>query len=120
VSAIKPPGGPGGVGGPSGPDAPKPTSPTTGPSFQERVDAQSSAQRATPTDPSQAVIADLRAGKITPNEAVQRLTDVAVQRSHAPPGVRPAVEARVREMLRSDPMVQDLLRQMGASLDTEP
>ena len=119
MTAIKPPGGPGGVGGPSGPDASKPTTSTTGPSFQDRVNEQQGAHRATPADPSQAVVADLRAGKITPNEAVQRLTDVAVQRSHAPPALRPAVESRVREMLRSDPLVQDLLRQMGASLDTD-
>jgi hypothetical protein len=119
VTSIKPPGGPGGVGGPKGPEATKDTAPTSGPSFQERVAGNRGAQRATAADPSQAVIADLRAGKITPNEAVHRLTDIAVTRSHAPPGVRPAVEARMRELLTSDPLVQDILRQMGATLDTD-
>ncbi|MEI8254983.1 MAG: hypothetical protein WCJ30_04860 [Deltaproteobacteria bacterium] len=65
------------------------------------------------------MITDLRGGKITPNQAVQKLTDLAVQRSHAPPSVRPAVEARMRELLRSDPLVQDLMRQMGASLEAD-
>ncbi len=119
MTAIKPPGGIGGVGGPSGPDAAKQAPATTGPSFQDRVAEQRGASPAGGADPSQAVISDLRAGKITPNQAVQKLTDLAVQRSHAPPAVRPAVEARMRELLRTDPLVQDLLRQMGASLETD-
>jgi hypothetical protein len=119
VTSIKPPGGPGRVGGPSGPDAAKGAEQTTGPSFKERVAEQRGAQRVASTDPSQSVISDLRAGRITPNEAVTRLTDLAVRRSNAPPSVRPAVEARMRELLRSDPLIRDLLKQMGASIDGE-
>lgn len=135
MSSIKPPGGPGGIGTPPTPDgAAGPSGPSTGgPSFQDRVGAQRGASEASPaagasgaatttgaaaaTTP-QAVIADLRAGRISPNDAVTRLTDLAVQRSGAPPAMRATVEARLREMLSRDPLVQELMRQMGAAVDS--
>ena len=121
MTSIKPPGGPRGVGGPSGPDHASGTEKPTGPSFKDRVAEQRGTTGASAaSDPSHTVVADLRAGKITPNEAVKRLTDLAVQKSHAPASMRPAVEARMRELLRSDPMVGDLLRRMGATVDSEP
>src|SRR5262249_18746693 len=118
VSAIKPPGGPGGVGAPSTPDGPAGPSGPSGPSLQNRVAEQSGtagASAAGAASSPQSVIADLRAGRITPNEALTRLTDLAVARSGAPPAMRPSVEARLREMLARDPLVQDLVRQMGAT-----
>lgn len=129
MSGITPPGGP---GRPSGIETPAPAtgaggaSGPRGPSFSERVAerqgaAEANATHAAPSQAasSQAVIADLRAGRIGPDEAVRRLTDIAIERSGAPAARRPVLEARVREMMASDPLVQDLLRRMGASLPSD-
>lgn len=95
----------------------------SGPSFRERVgEAQGAtkASSASATGPAntQAIVADLKAGAITPNEAVTRLTDAAMQRNRVPPAMRPAVETQVREFLQRDPVVGELLRTMGASLQS--
>ncbi len=95
----------------------------SGPSFRERVgEAQGTtkASSAAATGPAntQAIVADLKAGAITPNEAVTRLTDAAMQRNRVPPAMRPAVETQVREFLQRDPVVGELLRTMGASLQS--
>jgi hypothetical protein len=126
VTAIKPPGGPRGAGGveaPRGPGGAESTNEPTGPSFQNRVAEQQSANAAKPASAtasassSQAVVADLRAGKISPDTALRRLTDLAVQRSGAPAALRPGIEARLRELMTRDPNVRDLVREMGATLD---
>lgn len=61
----------------------------------------------------QAVVADLQAARITPDEAVARLTAQAL--AGCPETLRPAVEARMRAALASDPLIGSLLRRMGAS-----
>lgn len=66
-----------------------------------------------------AVIADLEAARITPDAAVQRLTDIAVEGARCPAAMRPAVEARIRATLANDPLVASLLRRMGASAPEE-
>lgn len=113
-----------GIDGSSGAGpAASPTAPT-GPSFRERVGESESAQSvqksagASGASSTQSVVADLRAGTITPNEAVSRLTDAAMQRNRVPPAMRPAVEAQVRDFLQRDPVVGELLRTLGASLQS--
>jgi hypothetical protein len=113
-----------GIEGPSGagPSA-SPTGPS-GPSFRERVGEtaavgkSSGAGAAEGPASTQSVVADLKAGAITPNEAVSRLTEAAMQRNRVPPTMRPAVEAQVRDFLQRDPVVGELLRTLGASVQS--
>ena len=122
MTAIKPPGGPGGIQPPTTtPESSKPTG-TAGPSFQERVAEQKpGVQPGATAGPvtSQSIVADLRAGRISPNDAVQRLTDLAVKRSGAPPAMRARVESQLRDLMSRDPLIQDLLKEMGAASASE-
>jgi len=70
-------------------------------------------------DPTQHILAELRAGRVDPTLAVQQLCDLAVKRAGVPEALRPAVESRVREMLATDPLVGSLIRRMGASPTSE-
>jgi hypothetical protein len=63
--------------------------------------------------PLSPVVADLVAGRITPHEAVARLTTQALERARCPETLRPVVEARIREALTYDPNLAALVRQMG-------
>jgi hypothetical protein len=119
VTAIKPPGSPGGIQAPTTPESTKGPSGTTGPSFQDRVAEQQGATPAASVSTPQGVIAELRAGRLSPNEALSRLTDLAIQRSGAPASMRPQIEVRMRELLSNDPVVKDLVRRMGASVSSE-
>lgn len=121
MTSIKPPGGPGSVPAPVVPEHIQGPARSTGPSFHERVAEQQSAStaRAVNTHPTQAVIDELRTGRISPAEALQRLTDLAVQRSGAPPALRPTIEAQLRELMSRDPLIQDLIRQMGARISSD-
>lgn len=125
MTSIKPPSKPS-VGGVDslGPQSGVTPKSTTGPSFGERVGESAGAQKtaapaaAQGAQSTQAIVGELRSGAITPNEAVQRLTDAAMQRNRVPPSMRPAVESQVREFLQGDPVVGELLRTMGASLQS--
>lgn len=121
MTSIKPPGGPGGVPAPGTTESTQGPARPAGPSFQDRVAEKRGPSAATgpAQNPSQAVVADLRAGRIGPDDAVRQLADLAVQRSGAPPAMRPVIEAQLRELLARDPLVQDLLRQMGASVPSD-
>jgi hypothetical protein len=46
------------------------------------------------------------------------LTEAAMQRNRVPPAMRAAVETQVREFLQRDPVVAELMRTMGASLQS--
>jgi hypothetical protein len=100
-----------------------PTAPS-GPSFRERVGEVSGSARPAAAgatqgvQSTQSIVADMKAGALTPNEAVARLTDAAMQRNRVPPSMRPAVEAQVRDFLMRDPVVSELLRAAGASLQS--
>jgi len=124
VSAIKPPGGPGASGVTPPPVTSGPTG-ATGPdaaSFRDRLGAQEAvaktgAQANVPTPgTTEHVIESLRAGKITPDAAVTALTKLAVQRTGAPEALHAQLEARLREMVAQDPIVGDLVRQMGGAV----
>ena len=115
MTSIKAPFGPTGPSGLGGPEAPNSNTPSTGAAFREALHPTTG----TPTNPSQGVLSDLSAGRITPNQAVERLTTIAVEKSGCPESVRPSVEQRIRQMLSNDPVVGSLLRQMGASIPAE-
>jgi hypothetical protein len=67
----------------------------------------------------QAVIADLQTAKISPDLALQRLTEIATHRAGAAPAMRSAIEARVRMALERDPTLSALVRRMGATIHDE-
>lgn len=135
MTSIKPPGAPG--ASPLGPstqgtpiDATNKTAATQGSRFDERVSHASSAKGSAPTheaqrgqstvragetDATRAVLEQLRSGSISADQAVSKLTDLAVQRA-ATPAMRPVIEARLRSWMQSDPTVRALLKQMGASV----
>jgi hypothetical protein len=95
----------------------------SGPSFRDRVDeargvSKSEAAASSGAASTQSIVTQLKSGAITPNEAVSRLTEAAMQRNRVPPAMRPAVESQVREFLQRDPVVGELMRTMGASLQS--
>ncbi|MDP3277241.1 MAG: hypothetical protein Q8Q09_18775 [Deltaproteobacteria bacterium] len=96
-----------------------------GPAFGARVSGEppvDASAKTTQTSGAQSAtssaqtVADLRAGRITPNEAVSQLTDAAMKKNRVPPAMRAAVEQQVQAFLQSDPVVGELLRRMGATL----
>ena len=125
MTAIKPPSGSGPGPGSSGPipaihEANKGAASPDATAFQEHIAetqtvSRNSALRASGTDTatSQSIIADLRSGKIAPADALHQLTNLAVQQSGAPVAMRPVIETRLRDLLARDPLIQDLVRQMG-------
>lgn len=70
-------------------------------------------------NPSEAVLSALREGRVTPDEAVRQLTDLALQKAGVPDAMRPQIEARLRDLLGHDPTLGGLLRRMGASVPEE-
>lgn len=112
MTSIKAPFGPTGPSGLGGPEAPSSNTPSTGAVFREALHPTTGA----PADQKQGVLSDLSAGKITPNQAVERLTTIAVEKSGCPESARPVVEQRIRRMLSQDPVVGSLLRQIGAGI----
>ena len=111
-----------------------PTAPTTGsagategPSFRDRVGGAQGATAAGGTnavqaaslDPTQTTIAELRAGRINGDQAVQNLTDSAMKKNNVPPAFRAAVETQVRDLLQRDPVVRELMKNIGATLQEQ-
>ncbi|MFO0561689.1 MAG: hypothetical protein U0269_26995 [Polyangiales bacterium] len=96
----------------------------SGPAFRDRVSEATGTNKVGATGAAggvantQSIITELKSGAITPNEAVSRLTDAAMQRNRVPPAMRPAVESQVREFLQRDPVVAELVRTMGASFQS--
>jgi len=93
--------------------------PPLAPSLDVAPSAAVRAPAPTGMAPTHSVLADLQAARISPNEAVQRLTALAVESSGCPEALRPAVERRMRAVITSDPLVASLLQRMGASVPTE-
>ena len=119
MTTIKPPGSPGIP--PIGVD---PGAPIAAPSAS-KVAPSASAVISPPVAPppanaTQVILSDLQAARITPEEAVRRLTAAAIERARTPAALRPAVENRIRAMLASDPRVGALLRRMGADALSPP
>lgn len=113
MTTIKPPGSPGipPVGVDPGAPIAAPSASKVAPSAPSTVSPPSASPS---TNPTQAILGDLQAARITPDEAVRRLTAAAIEKAHTPAALRPAVESRIRAMLANDPRVGTLLRRMGA------
>lgn len=63
------------------------------------------------------IAADLGAGRISPQLAIERVIDRVVDRqvgSNAPPAVREAVGAALRQALEDDPLLAEKLRALHA------
>ena len=69
--------------------------------------------------PSEAVVTALREDRVSPDEAVRQLTTLAMQGAGVPATMRPQIEARLRDLLGSDPTLGALMRRMGASVPEE-
>jgi hypothetical protein len=87
-----------------------------GSAFADKVAGQSpadSAQRTASTHPVADIGADLQAGRITPQVALDRVIDRVVDQqvgASAPPGVRERVSAALRQALEDDPMLAEKLK----------
>ena len=119
MTAIKPPGGPGGVNAPVTADPTSQAGRADGPAFAERAEAPHAASGAEPPRDVSSVLADLRAGRVAPHDAVEQLVSLTLDKGGTPPALRPAVEAHIRAMLAKDPVVGELLRQMGVATPRE-
>ena len=83
------PGGPSGPGGPAGPRAP---------------------------DAISAIAAELKAGKLTPKQAVDRILDLTVDKgaaAHLPAKVKEKIRADLEALLSSDPLLAQKARRLG-------
>lgn len=65
-------------------------------------------------DPTAAVLGELRAGRITPDEAVAALTRAAIEKTGCPAAMRPSIERKMQALLARDPTLGALMAQMGA------
>jgi len=66
-------------------------------------------------DPVRSVAADLRAGRITPEQAVDRLVEDTVSRrigAQAPEAVRDRLRASLVDLLAHDPHLADLMKRL--------
>ena len=97
--SIGGPKGPGGVGGPDGPE---------GPDGPDGPDDVASVGGAVTTDPLSALAADVAAGKLTPQAALDQIIDQTIS-----PDLAPAERAELREMIAdlvaNDPHLASLL-----------
>jgi len=73
------------------------------------------AEGAAAADPVRSVAADLRAGRITPEQAVDRLVESTVSRrigAQAPEAVRARLRASLVDLLAHDPHLADLVKRL--------
>lgn len=112
VSSI---GGPGGVGGPRGPGGPEgPDGPDIdgldGARETEGASAPETIARTSTADgiDTQALAAEIAAGRLSPQEAIERLVD-AMAGPDLPPEMRTGVRELLRDELANDPHLQSLV-----------
>ena len=90
-----------------------------GAAFAEKVAAEAPADpapRAASTHLVADIGADLQAGRITPQIALERVIDRVVDQQvgpGAPPGVRERVSAALRQALEDDPLLAEKLKSLG-------
>lgn len=128
MSAI---GGPGGIGGPKGPggpdspdnveaedgvDQPHATSEAT---TLSRLDAPAAGAAAAPTGAASAtsdidrLATDLRAGRLTPREAMDRLVAQMADTDTLPPADRAELRELMNDLLGNDPHLAALVGRLG-------
>ena len=95
-------GGPGGVGGPKGPGGPD------APDGPEEVGGAESAEAAAPGD-FEAIAAELAAGKLTAQEAVERMIDEIAGHADFAAADRAELEELLGDLVANDPYLASLV-----------
>lgn len=99
-------GGPGGVGGPKGPGGP--TGPD-GPDDVDDVTDVSGPDRAAPAGNLDALAADIAAGRLTPQQAVDRLVDEIAGSQALDATQRAELRELMADMIANDPTLSALV-----------
>jgi hypothetical protein len=105
------------IKGPGGPEQPpelgdvektKKADKPEGPGFAEKLGSSTSTSTSTSTTPISAIAADLKAGKITPEQAVQRVVDLAVANGApgVPERVKESIRAELERLVADDPFLR--------------
>jgi hypothetical protein len=111
--------GPGSKLPPEAPGAADETKRSGGSAFADKVAGQgqvAGASRPAGTHPIAQVAADLSAGRITPQIALDRVIDQVIDHQvgrSAPPGVRERVSAALRQALEDDPLLAEKLKSLA-------
>jgi hypothetical protein len=114
--------GPGSKLPPEAPGATDETKRSGGSAFADQVAGKGQVSEATPAQRTAAthlvadISADLHAGRITPQIALDRVIDRVVDRqvgASAPPGVRERVSAALRQALEDDPLLAEKLKSLA-------
>ena len=99
-------GGPGGVGGPKGPSGP--TGPE-GPDGPDDVADVADVGSAAPTTNLDALAADIAAGKLTPQQAVDKLVDEIAGTKGLDASERAELEELMSDLIANDPQLAALV-----------
>jgi hypothetical protein len=102
---MSPIGGPGGVGGPKGPSGPEGTS---GPDELSEAQAAGRPEAARPGD-FERVAADIAAGRITPQQAIEQMVDQLAGTQALDPAHRAELRAMLVDLVANDPYLAGLL-----------
>jgi hypothetical protein len=99
-----------------------------GEAFAERLreaggaEGAPAADGAAEVDPVKQIAADLDAGRIDPQQAIERLIDAAADRATpagAPESLRRQIREQLAEAVANDPQLASRARRIGAKLDQE-
>lgn len=96
-------GGPGGVGGPKGPSGP------TGPDGPDDVADVADVGSAAPTTNLDALAADIAAGKLTPQQAVDKLVDEIAGTKGLDASERAELKELMSDLIANDPQLAALV-----------
>lgn len=115
LRGVSPIGGPGGVGGPSGPSGPEgPDGPDAdgleGARETEGTTGADAIARPASTDgvDTQAIAAEIAAGRLSPHEAIEQLVD-AMAGPDVPSEMRAGMRELLKDELENDPHLQSLV-----------
>ena len=105
-------GGPGGIGGPKGPSGPQGPDGPDGPDDVDNtgdVGEVDAARAARAAGELEAMAADIAAGKLTANEAVDRLVDEIAGSDQLGPAERAELRELLTDLVANDPYLQSLV-----------
>src|SRR5215467_12358900 len=97
-------GGPGGIGGPKGPSGPD------GADEVAEADSVAAPEKATQFD---AIAADIAAGKLTPQEAVERMVDEIAGHQDLAAADRAELRELLGDLIANDPYLSALVGRVG-------
>lgn len=102
-------GGPGGIGGPKGPGGPDGVDGPEGAGSLGEVGDASRAEGAAATTPFDAIAADIAAGRLSPQEAVDRMVDQIAGDQELDAGARAELKELMTDLVANDPVLQSML-----------